>query len=307
MSRCQQFFRLAALLALLSGVFPLLGAPTSGVAPVLQPVAAGYNALLGQRFQFSVTVVIGTTPLHYQWLNDGKTIAGANSAKYQIAKVSPASAGNYSVTVKNAYGSATAYFGYLAVHGPPVVITQPQATPALIGYGALLGVVADNSTTTFQWIHNGQPVPNSNTNVMYLGNVSTADAGTYSVVLSNPWGNTTSKTVALTVKPDPHPGTEVPGVDGCLIENYKVKNGVPVTSGIVEVSYYPQVASVNLLGVQTIGGVVNIKLASHGPYLPYPYIGYYDIPFSVSGNVSGSYIVTVDGRLLGPPFEGLLD
>lgn len=95
-------------------VVPFLAAVT-GAAPAitLQPVNLSCQA--GQSAQFSV-VATGDPVLAYQWLRNGITIPGANSAVFIVTNANLGDNGAaYSCLVSNAYGQALSLAGVLAV------------------------------------------------------------------------------------------------------------------------------------------------------------------------------------------------
>lgn len=69
-----------------------------------QPIAR--TAAVGGTATFSVTAS-GTPPLSYQWLFDGRAIAGATSSSYAVNAVGSGSAGLYSVQVTDELGTTT--------------------------------------------------------------------------------------------------------------------------------------------------------------------------------------------------------
>ncbi|MCE0523210.1 MAG: IPTL-CTERM sorting domain-containing protein [Methylacidiphilales bacterium] len=90
---------------------------TATLVPVnSQPVAQSVTA--GQPATFSISVA-GPGPLTYQWLFNGSAISGATGSAYTIPNASSGNAGNYSVMVTDANGSATT---------SPVALTVVAAT-----------------------------------------------------------------------------------------------------------------------------------------------------------------------------------
>lgn len=72
----------------------------------------------------SLTVVArGTAPLKYQWLKNGKPIAGATGTLYQLPAYSSVHDGVYSVRVSNAFGSLDSKTVYIVEGKPPLEIT----------------------------------------------------------------------------------------------------------------------------------------------------------------------------------------
>ena len=64
------------------------------------------TAVLGLTLTLNV-VVAGEGPFTYEWLKDGRPIAGATSASYNVSNVSTATAGSYSVTITDPQRSLT--------------------------------------------------------------------------------------------------------------------------------------------------------------------------------------------------------
>jgi hypothetical protein len=89
------------------------------VPPAITNAPVATSAVLGRPASFSVTATgIGNT---YQWLKDSVALPGATAATYTIAQVVAASAGNYSVRITNALGTATS---------TPVALTLVPASAA---------------------------------------------------------------------------------------------------------------------------------------------------------------------------------
>ena len=82
--------------------------PTITVQPTNQTVQAGGTA------SFTVTAA-GTPPLAYQWNFNGTNIAGATNATFTFTNVQFSQAGNYAVSVTNAYGSTNSSNAVLSV------------------------------------------------------------------------------------------------------------------------------------------------------------------------------------------------
>jgi hypothetical protein len=122
----------------------------NAVVSILQPPSitsvtpANANLIPGQSLALSV-VATGTPTLSYQWFRNGTAIAGATSANYSIPSIALAQAGNYTVTVTNAQGSATSSSIPVVVQGTPQITAQPANRTAAIGRTVLLTVSATSS------------------------------------------------------------------------------------------------------------------------------------------------------------------
>jgi hypothetical protein len=90
------------------------------LAPIILTPPAALNIAMGQTATFTVTAAAVPEPA-YQWqrngvaLKDGENVSGATTATLKLSSAATASAGNYTVVVTNASGSATSSPAALAV------------------------------------------------------------------------------------------------------------------------------------------------------------------------------------------------
>ena len=83
----------------------------------------------------------------------------------------------------------------------PGITTQPQSQVAPYGTNVTFSVVAfGTAPLTYQWRFNGSNVANATASSLTVSNVHVANAGNYSVMVSNPFGSTNSSTATLTVQ-----------------------------------------------------------------------------------------------------------
>jgi alpha-tubulin suppressor-like RCC1 family protein len=174
------------------------------VAPtiVTQPAAVTVHA--GDTATFAVGMS-GSGPLSFQWRKDGAAIAGATEAAITLASAVPADAGAYSVVVGNAAGTVTSADAALAVTviPPPVVTaptisTQPATLVVVPGGAATLAVAASGTgPLAYQWSLGGTPVAGATGPVLTIPSVGPADAGSYTVTVSNVAGSVTSAPAQL--------------------------------------------------------------------------------------------------------------
>jgi uncharacterized repeat protein (TIGR01451 family) len=172
--------------------------PAITAQPVSQSVNVSSNAT------FSVTAT-GTAPLTYQWRFKAVAIPGATTSTYTRSNAQLTDAGAYSVIVANAAGSVTSADAVLTVvqpATPPSIASQPQSLSVKAGSSATFSVVATGSPPlTYQWRFNNVSIPGATTSAYTRQNVQAADAGGYTVVVSNAAGSTTSSEALLTVLP----------------------------------------------------------------------------------------------------------
>ena len=196
--------------------------------PLPQSVKVGSSA-------FFNVVVLGGTPFSYQWRKDGTNINGATSQTLLLTGVNTNDAGNYSVFVSNSDGSATSTNALLTLLFPPTITTQPQATTVIQGNTLNLSVaVSGTATFTYQWKLNGVNVNGATSANLSIPNIQAAQAGTYTVEVSNACGTVTSQGATVTVG--------IPPAIGVQPQSQTVCTGTNVTfsvtaSGTTPLSY----------------------------------------------------------------------
>ena len=157
---------------------------------------------------FSVTVE-GAPPFAYQWqfngtnLVDNSRITGSQTTNLSINPVQLTDQGFYQVIVTNAYGSTTSSPAMLTVTMvgiPPQITNQPTTQSATAGGSTVFSVNVTGSTPiAYQWLLNGTIVPGANSATLSITSASVANAGNYSVIVSNSFGMTTNLVGTLSV------------------------------------------------------------------------------------------------------------
>jgi hypothetical protein len=211
MSLRTSLFRLFWAASLSAGVLVACGGGGGGggetsvaaTAPVISAQPTSFTALEGASASFSVSAT-GTATLSYQWRKAGAAISGATSAAYTLPAVTGADAGNYDVVVSNSAGSVISSVATLTVSSPPgatapAITTQPAAQTATVGASASFSVVASGGSLAYQWFKNGSAIGNATSSTYSIASVSSADAGSYNVTVSNSAGSATSSAAVLTV------------------------------------------------------------------------------------------------------------
>ena len=194
----------------------LAGGVTSSnaiLAVVTSP--ASLTNYAGSTATFS-TFTFSPMPLgdRWQWqknganLFDGGNISGSAGNTLTVANISDSDAGMYSVIVSNALGTITTSNATLAVNDTLTITTQPQSQTNVIGSTVSFNATAYGvSPLLFQWYFNGTPVgsPTAGTNfaTYTITNVSTNQAGIYTVQVVNGSGSVMSSNAVLTVAVSP--------------------------------------------------------------------------------------------------------
>jgi uncharacterized delta-60 repeat protein len=163
------------------------------------PVITNFTVTPGPRVRVGETVnldvsVSGKPPFDYIWLFNGQIIPSAVAANLHFPAVQFTNAGQYTVIVTNALGSATNPPVTLAVDSPPIITLQPQNQFQTIGRRFDMTVAAIGSPTiTYQWMQNGIPLPGETGTTLSVTNLQQANVGLYAVALSNAFGVATSR------------------------------------------------------------------------------------------------------------------
>jgi hypothetical protein len=158
----------------------------------------------GATVQFSVAVE-GDAPLGYQWYFQGsRLLAGATAPTLVLQGVSADQYGAYHVVVTNPYGSAVSLPAQLTRVAVPVIVTPPADLVVTNGGAARLSVAAQGTPPlVYRWYHGGELVPGGGGSALTFDPVALAQAGTYQVSISNPFGSITRAPVRLTVMSRP--------------------------------------------------------------------------------------------------------
>ena len=128
------------------------------------------------------------TGLSYQWYKAGEPSswrrAQTGSSSLVLNNVSAADAGTYSVMVSGTCGSAVTNSASLTVNQNVVVASGPVSLTNCPGTSASFSVSATGTGLSYQWYKGGSALAGQTGSSLVLTNVSAADAGTYSVVVS---------------------------------------------------------------------------------------------------------------------------
>ena len=137
--------------------------------------------------------------MSYQWYKGGDALAGQTGSSLMLANVSAADAGIYSVVVSGTCGNAVTNSASLTVNQNVVVASAPVSVTNCPGTSASFSVSATGTGLSYQWYKGGNALAGQTTSSLVLANVSAADAGTYSVVVSGTCGNAVTNSASLTV------------------------------------------------------------------------------------------------------------
>ena len=228
---------------------------------VTQP--ADGTGLPGASVSLSVTAK-GGTPLSYQWMKNGLAIPGANSAYFVIKSLQAADAGYYSVIVSNRDGKVSSNQAVVKVLDPPQITLQPADVQVLAGSDASFWVlVKGTSPLSFQWLKGGVMISGATQPTLKLAKAQSADAGKYSVTVTNPDGKVTSREALLTVGEPPlitsQPKSQSVTAGGKAVFTVAAKGTAPLV-------YQWQKDGVDIVGAKGTALTLTVQNTSVGRY-----------------------------------------
>jgi hypothetical protein len=238
---------------------------TRSHGPAVTNVPFTRSVVLGTNTTFSVNA-FGNGPLRYQWLfNLTNSLSRATNASFTLTNIQTTDAGDYYVRVSDAFGSITNQIASLNVQVPPSIVQQPTNQTALVGTSSALVVAAGGtSPLAYQWyLNTNTPVPAATNATLTLTNVQPANAGVYSVVVTNAAGATNSAYALLAVNRPPLPGAV------SIVTGQAVPISVPVST-LVHAATDPDGDTLSVPSVATPsanGGTVTLanNLATYSP------------------------------------------
>ncbi len=176
---------------------------TLNQVPTIQVQPGSQVVCIGSTVTFNVAAN-GTEPISYQWMKNGKGIAGATGNSYSIPSVSAEDEGSYSVMVSNPCGSIESSAAALTVISGPAIVAQPLCQEVCLGSPAAFSIEAAGAEPLYyQWRKDGVDIPGANQNAYQVPCTSESDEGCYQVVVQNRCGWIESDVAALSVSKSP--------------------------------------------------------------------------------------------------------
>ena len=163
-------------------------------------VDAGGNIYVAEYFGYTIRKVTPSgqvdTLAGLRYSNGSADGTGINAAFYKPNGVAFDSATNIYVADAGNYTIRKGTPDY----GQPIIIGQPQSLTVPVGSNATFTATAIGAgPLTYQWRRNGTNIAGATTTGYTRNNVQAADAGNYSIVVSNSSGTATSVNAALAV------------------------------------------------------------------------------------------------------------
>jgi hypothetical protein len=188
--------------------------------PVITNQPASVTTTLGGNASFSV-VAGGLPRPRYRWRLGTTTLSGQTNSTLALTNVTGAQAGNYTVVISNFLGSVTSAVATLTISTGtgPSILTPPHDATVLAGGTTNFLVIAEGSPPLgYFWRRNGVFITGATGASHALINVSTNDAGAYSVIVSNTINTVTSAVANLYVLRMPFIASIGKASNGVLLE-----------------------------------------------------------------------------------------
>jgi uncharacterized repeat protein (TIGR03803 family) len=167
----------------------------------------------------------GEGPYGYQWLSNGVPVAGATGSSLTVSNAFWQTATNvqYQVVVANAFGSVTS--GVAMIIPGLMIEAQPADQTVAIGSPAVFApVIGGARPLACWWYFNGGVLAGATNTTLLISPALTNEIGTYQLVVTNFYGNVTSRLASLDVVLQPN--------------SYAVSRG-SANNGTVYVGSYP--------------------------------------------------------------------
>ncbi|MDJ0840888.1 MAG: immunoglobulin domain-containing protein [Acidobacteriota bacterium] len=165
---------------------------------IAQPEAV--SACASDQVIFNVTAS-GSGSLTYQWRRNGVALGAPNSDQLVLNNIQAGDVGEYDVVVTGACGSVTSSVAALTLNADTVVTQQPVGASKCTGTSWTFEVAASGSALTYQWQKNGVNINGATNSTYILNNIVSANAGSYTCVVTGPCGSVSSNSASLVVTP----------------------------------------------------------------------------------------------------------
>ncbi|HOC54384.1 MAG TPA: immunoglobulin domain-containing protein [Verrucomicrobiota bacterium] len=162
------------------------GPPQITAQPSSRTVYVGDDVVLS-------VAVSGAPDFSYQWQKNGSNLPGSTERVLALTAVTATDVGTYFVTVSNSEGSTNSSGAILTVLSSPPVITMAPTNlaPAACTTVSFNAAAEGNKPLSYQWRKNGTNVLDScnvsgaTNKTLVISNVTEADNGTYTIVVTN--------------------------------------------------------------------------------------------------------------------------
>lgn len=206
----------------------------AGAVPVITSQPANQNAVALDNATLSVGA--SGSGLRYQWRFKGANIEGGTNSTLTLQNLQLHQAGEYNVTVYNSAGAVLSSNAVLNVRLGALILSQPVSVNKRPGEANTFSVSAyTQSTLTYQWRFNGNPIPGANGPSYTVSNIQLSHGGAYDVVLTDDVGTIVSAPATLLILINPlivvHPIAQTVPAGSSVILSAQVTNTATLPIG----------------------------------------------------------------------------
>lgn len=148
----------------------------------------------------------------YQWLKDGRPMAGANGSELNIPLTQLSDSGIYQVRISNRAGNTASREVKVSVldESTPEIVGTPEDQEVFEGENVRFEAeISQAGNVFFIWLFNGQVIPLVTTSFLDILNAGPENEGEYQVIVWSMAGADTSGVFMLKIKP-PDPDNQPP-------------------------------------------------------------------------------------------------
>lgn len=183
-----------------AGHYTLTGTVVAATPSIINGGTASIG--IGTAFNFSINATNSPTAFGAIGLPAGLTIDTATG----LVTGRPLEVGVFPVTLSasNGFGSGFAPLTLTVTDAPPVIVEQSSGLQIVAPGGSRTlsaSVLSPSGSATFQWRHNGAPIPGATGASLELPAIDHNDSGYYQLVVTNPIGATESTRIFVLVAP----------------------------------------------------------------------------------------------------------
>lgn len=213
----------------------------------------------------------GSSPLTFVWRKDGNVISGASGSSFYKSNVTAADAGIYKVTIANVLNSVESANITVTVNPIPLptVGVLPDRTVETGAEIYIYTSVSSRGTTTYQWYKDGTAIAGATNSSYDKYNAIAADAGVYTLKVTNAAGTIMSNGATVMVKP---PSAGTPPYVSSISSSTSVAVGIQFSIGVsaggtAPISYQWMKDGVPIAGATNYSyGVSSAQLSDAGAY-----------------------------------------
>ncbi len=198
----------------------------------------------------------------YQWtLPNGSTYTGNPLV---VSSATSSDSGTYSVIVTDSNGNQASSNAQLTINNNPSVVINPNPATVCIGSSITLNAISSGGSGSYayQWLFNGSVVGTNST--LNINSATLADAGQYTVTITDSNGCVGSNSRVLTVNDNPSINITPNPAIVCIGESITLTASISGGSG--NYISYQWIFNGNIVGTDTTLSINNAALSDSGTY-----------------------------------------